>query len=113
MKTWAERQGFVYRNQSAAGVHNAKHSPKSGSLFVVNSALFIIAGGDTAESDVSDGSAMRRGVAVCVDGNAYRVENNKFNPAASSSDAWDVAYDLWFNHASFTSTRPDGVELMI
>jgi hypothetical protein len=35
------------------------------------------------------------------------------NPAASSSDAWDVAYDLWFNHASFTGTRPDGVELMI
>jgi len=34
------------------------------------------------------------------------------NPAPST-DAWDVAYDLWFNHASMTNTRPDGAELMI
>src|SRR5947209_3002328 len=34
------------------------------------------------------------------------------NPAPSI-DAWDVAYDLWFNHAATTSTRPDGAELMI
>lgn len=32
---------------------------------------------------------------------------------APSSDAWDVAYDIWFNHAPTTNTRPDGAELMI
>jgi|SRR5947209_505328 len=34
------------------------------------------------------------------------------NPAPST-DAWDVAYDIWFNHAATTNTRPDGAELMI
>ena len=34
------------------------------------------------------------------------------NPAPST-DAWDAAYDIWFNHAATTSARPDGAELMI
>jgi len=32
---------------------------------------------------------------------------------APSSDAWDAAYDIWFNHDSYTTARPDGAELMI
>ena len=32
---------------------------------------------------------------------------------APSTDAWDVAYDIWFNHAATTNARPDGAELMI
>jgi hypothetical protein len=34
------------------------------------------------------------------------------NPAPST-DAWDVAYDLWFNRNPTTNTRPDGAELMV
>src|SRR5258708_4422170 len=34
------------------------------------------------------------------------------NPAPST-DAWNVAYDLWFNSAQTTGTRPDRAELMV
>ncbi|NOK81472.1 MAG: cellulose-binding protein [Chloroflexi bacterium AL-W] len=31
----------------------------------------------------------------------------------TSGDAWNVAYDIWFNKSSYTSGQPNGAELMI
>lgn len=34
-------------------------------------------------------------------------------PGADGGDAYDVAYDIWFNQTETTSGQPDGAELMI
>ena len=59
---------------------------------------------------------------VCTTGNKMPIRISQLRPGMVTSSwvttqpprgAYDVAYDLWFNHARATSGAPDGGELMI
>jgi glycosyl hydrolase family 12 len=86
---------------------------------VANSSIYEPASGDPGgyPSVFSGCSA-----GVCTKGNKMPIRVSQLKPGTVTSSwattqpaagAYDVAYDIWFNHTPYTSGAPDGGELMI